>query len=366
METSRETQPVLQFQKGIFNSVSCALVAVLTCLVLSAHPPTSDRVRLAWFILTALQVIAAVLSTVTFFFVERRPDVFTPDGKVVERQFKKSLWNRYAFDWSSELLDIASEKLIEISDLPAMDGHVRSKDVREYFKSIILKPTVPLWLQIFWAYRKPILTQWGLVMISSVIDAAPQFAVLKLLQYLEARQGFDVIDPQAWIWVFGLFAATIAETLMDNRINWLMWSDLAIPIRSTLTSLIFEKMMKMKDCKEPPKPEENDEAKDKGKASPKIDDASKPNGDANSNGTPKPDLSNSHGPHAPAAKKGKDADTKKKLETDKDIVNMFAVDANQVGNFGAVNQFYILFFCKFVVSVVFLWLLVGWESMAAG
>ncbi|KAF7889491.1 uncharacterized protein EAF02_001906 [Botrytis sinoallii] len=366
LETSRETHPVLKFQKGIFNSVSCALVAVLTCLVLSAHPPTPGRVRLAWFILTALQVIAAVLSTVTFFFVERRPDVFTPDGKVVERQFKKSLWNRYAFDWSSELLDIASEKLIEISDLPAMDGHVRSKDVREYFKSIILKPTVPLWLQIFWAYRKPILTQWGLVMISSVIDAAPQFAVLKLLQYLEARQGFDVIDPQAWIWVFGLFAATIAETLMDNRINWLMWSDLAIPIRSTLTSLIFEKMMKMKDCKEPPKPEDNDEAKDKGKASPKIDDASKTNGNANSNGTPNPDASNGHGPHAPAAKKGKDADTKKKLETDKDIVNMFAVDANQVGNFGAVNQFYILFFCKFVVSVVFLWLLVGWESMAAG
>ncbi|KAF7952508.1 uncharacterized protein EAE97_002005 [Botrytis byssoidea] len=366
LETSRETHPVLKFQKGIFNSVSCALVAVLTCLVLSAHPPTPHRVRLAWFILTALQVIAAVFSTVAFFFVERRPDVFTPDGKVVERQFKKSLWNRYAFDWSSELLDIASEKLIEISDLPAMDGHVRSKDVREYFKSIILKPTVPLWLQIFWAYRKPILTQWGLVMISSVIDAAPQFAVLKLLQYLEARQGFDVIDPQAWIWVFGLFAATIAETLMDNRINWLMWSDLAIPIRSTLTSLIFEKMMKMKDCKEPPKPEENDEAKDKGKASPKIDDASKPNGDANSNGTPKPDVSNGHGPHTPTAKKGKDADSKKKLETDKDIVNMFAVDANQVGNFGAVNQFYILFFCKFVVSVVFLWLLVGWESMAAG
>ncbi|KAM0310141.1 hypothetical protein ACHAO8_008382 [Botrytis cinerea] len=366
LETSRETHPVLKFQKGIFNSVSCALVAVLTCLVLSFHPPTPGHVRLVSFILTAIQVVAAIFSTVTFFFVERRPDVFTPDGKVVERQFKKSLWNRYAFDWSSELLDIASEKLIEISDLPAMDGHVRSKDVREYFKSIILKPTVPLWLQIFWAYRKPILTQWGLVMISSVIDAAPQFAVLKLLQYLEARQGFDVIDPQAWVWVFGLFAATIAETLMDNRINWLMWSDLAIPIRSTLTSLIFEKMMKMKDCKEPPKPEENDEAKHKGKTSPKIDDASKANGNANSNGTPKPDASNGHGPHAPAAKKGKDADTKKKLETDKDIVNMFAVDANQVGNFGAVNQFYILFFCKFVVSVVFLWLLVGWESMAAG
>lgn len=334
--------------------------------MLSASLPNETHVRLVSVILTALQAVAAALSAAIFYFVERRPDVFTPDGKVVERQFKKSLFNRYAFSWSTELLDIASEKLIEVSDLPAMDGHVRSKDVRKAFKSIVLKSTVPLWLQVFWAYRTQIFTQWVLVMISAVTDAAPQFAVLKLLQYLEARQGFDVIDPQAWIWVFGLFAATITETLMDNRINWLMWSDLAIPIRSTLTSLIFEKMMKMKDCKEPPKQEAVDDATDKTKQSPKTNDVPKANGDANSNGIAKPGASNGHKPHAPDAKKGKDADTKKKLETDKDIVNMFAVDANQVGTFGAVNQFYIMFFCKFVVSIVFLWLLVGWESTAAG
>ncbi|KAI9649273.1 hypothetical protein NHQ30_001843 [Ciborinia camelliae] len=340
-------------------------LCVLACLVLSGPPPYQPPVRLAIVIPTALQIIAAAISALTFYFVERRPDVFTPDGKVVERQFKKSLWNRYAFNWSSELLDIASEKLIEVSDLPAMDGHIRSKDVRESFKSIVLKSTVPLWLQIFWAYRTPIFTQWVLVMISSVIDAAPQFAVLKLLQYLEARQGFDAIDPQAWVWVFGLFAATIAETLIDNRISWLMWSDIAIPIRSTLTSLIFEKMMNMKDCKEPPKPEVSDEATDKAKDSSEADGATKANGDANPNGTAKSNVPNGHGLHAPAAKKEKGADTKK-LETDKDIVNMFAVDANQVGVFGAVNQFYISFFCKFVVSIVFLWLLVGWESMGAG
>lgn len=365
METAREPHPVLKFQKGVFNSISCTLIAVLAYFVLSGPLPIQAPIRLVTTILTALQIVVAALGASTFYFIERRPDVFTPEGKVVERQFKKSLFNRYVFNWSSELLDIASEKLIEVSDLPAMDGHVRSKDARESFKSIVLKSSVPLWLQIFWAYRSAIFTQWVLVMISSVIDAAPQFAVLKLLQYLEARQGFDAIDPQAWIWVFGLFAATIAETLMDNRINWLMWSDLAIPIRSTLTSLIFEKMLKMKDCKEPPKPEA-DEAAVKAKDSSKTDDSLKPNGDANSHGTAKPDVTNGHGPHATAAKKGKDADTKKKLETDKDIVNMFAVDANQVGTFGAVNQFYILFFCKFIVSIVFLWFLVGWESMTAG
>ncbi|KAA8569106.1 hypothetical protein EYC84_000776 [Monilinia fructicola] len=366
LETSREAHPVLKFQKGVFNSISCVLIGIIACFVLSGPLPHQASVRHASTILTALQIAAAALSALTFYFVERRPDVFTPDGKVVERQFKKSLWNRYAFNWSYELLDIASEKLIEVSDLPAMDGHVRSKDVRELFKSIVLKSSVPLWLRIFWAYRTQILTQWTLVMISSVIDAAPQFAVLKLLQYLEARQGFDAIDPQAWIWVFGLFAATITETLMDNRINWLMWSDLAVPIRSTLTSLIFEKMLKMKDCKEPPKAEGNDHAVDKAKDTPKTDGTPKANGNANSHETAKADIPNGHGAQESTAKKAKDTNPMKKLETDKDIINMFALDANRVGHFGAVNQFYILFFCKFLVSVVFLLLLVGWGSTFAG
>ncbi|KAF4625644.1 hypothetical protein G7Y89_g12520 [Cudoniella acicularis] len=45
---------------------------------------------------------------------------------------------------------------------------------------------------------------------------------------------------------------------------------------------------------------------------------------------------------------------------------MFAVDTNQVGVFGAINQFYVMFTSKFIVSVVFLWLLVGWQSLGAG
>ncbi|PQE04986.1 ABC bile acid transporter protein [Rutstroemia sp. NJR-2017a BBW] len=362
LETSRETQPVVKFQRGIFNSVSCVLIAALGLIVLSNPLPHAASDRLVFAVLDGVQVLAAVISTVAFFFVQRRPDVFTPDGTIVERQFQKSLWSRYAFDWSRELLDLASERLIEVADLPAMDAHVRSKDVKEYFQSIALKPTVSLWLQVFWAWRVQILTQWVLGIISAVIDAGPQFAVLKLLQYLEARQGFDAIDPKAWTWVAGLFAATIAETLMDNRINWLMWSDIAIPIRSALTSLIFEKMLRMKDCKEPPKRDPEEETA-KSKDTSKLNGAV--NGHANADDTAKQNTPNNP-ENKPKDKKKGDADAKKKLETEKDIINMFAVDANQVGVFGAVNQFYVMFFSKFVVSVVFLWLLVGWQSLSAG
>jgi len=278
--------------------------------------------------------------------IPRRPDVFTPAGKLVERQYQTSLWTRYSYNWSSELLDISAKKLIELSDLPAMDSHLRAKDVKEAFQSIVLKPTVSLWAQIFWAFKWQILYQCYMVAISSVIDAGPQYAMFRLLQYLEGRQAFDTIDPKAWIFVGSLFLATIIETLVDYRITWLMWSDLGVPIRSTLTALLYEKMMKIKDCKEPPKDDESTKKDEKingmnGKST--ID------------------------PKASKDEKKKEAEKKKKAgQSEQDIINMFAVDTNQLGVFGAIVQFYVMFTSKAIVSTVFLLFLVGWESLGAG
>lgn len=104
--------------------------------------------------------------------------------------------------------------------------------------------------------------------------------------------------------------------------------------------------MKIKDCKEPPKAETE-----------KTDDKKNINGNAK-----KPDST-----AATSADAKKEAEKKKAADQNQqDIINMFAVDANSVGVFGAINQFYVMFASKFVVSVVFLWLLVGWESLAAG
>ena len=99
-------------------------------------------------------------------------------------------------------------------------------------------------------------------------------------------------------------------------------------------------MMKIKDCKEPPKAETE-----------KTDDKKNVNGNAK-----KPDST-----AATSADAKKEAEKKKAADQNQqDIINMFAVDANSVGVFGAINQFYVMFASKFVVSVVFLWLLVGW------
>jgi hypothetical protein len=216
---------VLRYQRGILSAISFFLIGILagTGLSWDLRPQPANLVVFAALL---AQIVTAVAIGLTFFTVDRRPDVFTEKGQVVERQFTTSLLTRYSYNWSSELLDVASTKLIDLTDLPAMDSHVRSKDVKGRFQSIAVDSSTSLWLQIFLAYKWQLVFQWFLVIASAVMDAAPQLAVLQLLQYLEARQEFGVVDPKAWLCVGSLFLATILETLVDYRVTWLMWSDL--------------------------------------------------------------------------------------------------------------------------------------------
>jgi ABC-type multidrug transport system fused ATPase/permease subunit len=335
---------VARYSQGILASFSFLFLAALAGIIISGENERIDYPGAVILPLTsAIQVLSAFAVFLGFISIQRRPDVFTPEGKVVERQHTSSFLTKYSYDWSSDILDLSAKKLVEFSDLPAMDSYRRAKDAKDTFQSIVLKPTVSLWLQIFWAWKWQLVYQAVMCIVSSAADVLPQISMLKLLEYLEQRKETGVIDSKAWVCVVLLFLATIVETLVDYRISWLMWSDLGIPIRTTLTTLMFEKMMKIKDCKEPPKEEKSDEK------------------DKDVNGKPAEDAKLSK-----ADAKKIEEKKKKTAQSEQDIINMFAVDTNQVGVFGAINQFYLLFVSKLGVSVVFLWYLVGWQSLLAG
>jgi hypothetical protein len=336
LDTALETDINLKFQRGGYNVASCCFIAILAWTVLLGQMPRNPD-DIVLIVTTVAQVVAAFAVATALFFIERRPDVYRPDGQVVERQYKSSLWARYTFSWSSEILDLAATKLIDVADLPAPDTSFRSNVVKEQFRSIALKPSLKLWALLLWTFWYPLFWQWFLIAVSTLFDVAPQFAMLKLLQFLEARQGFDAIDPQAWLWVGIMLAVTVGSTIIDHRIMWLMIADIAVPVRSILTTLLFEKMMRLKNIKEPSKVEE--ESKNDSKLS-----------DGKSDDQPNPDAeAKTEGP-----------------QTQQDIVNMFAVDANMVAVFASNNQFYLNFVCRVILAIGFLWYLVGWESMMAG
>lgn len=340
LDTSLEKDLITRFKRGAFNLLSCGLIIVLAWTIfLEQMPEEPDNYVL--FALAAGQVVAATVVGCTLFLIERRPDVYNPEGVVIERQKKGSLWTRYTFSWSANILDEAAKKLINIEDLPAPDSDTRSKDVTAWFRSTTLKDTTPLWLLIAWNFRWRLLWQWTIIAISCFFDVGPQFAMLRLLQFLEARQGFDAIDPRAWLWVGALFLITVGSTIIDHRIMWSMFADVAIPTRTVLTSLLFDKVTKLKDIKEPPKAD-----KEEGKS------GATPNGKpSEEEESPKPESED---------------DSKAARQTSQDVVNMFAVDTNLVGVFAGNQQMYLNFVVRFILAILFLWLLVGWESMLAG
>ena len=332
-DTWRGETKLIKFYRAAYNTASSALIAALAWVViLGEFPPYPDRIVLVS--LTGAQMLTAIVLTFALVSIPRRPNVFK-DGRLVERQFQVSLFTRYNFDWASEVLDLAATKSIEVTDMPIPDHRLRSDSAKARFRSIALKDTVKLWKLIFWAFQMDLYYQWTLITISCFFDVAPQYAMLKILRYLESRQDFDPFNPEAWFWVAAMFVITAGSTIIDYRIMWLMFSDIAIPVRSILTALIFEKMMKIKDIKEG----SNEEKKDK-------DDSKNPKD--TKDGPPEP------------------KEESKQPKSQQDIVNMFAVDTNLIGVFAANQQFYLNFAVRVILAIVFLWLLVGWQCMIAG
>ncbi|RDW69893.1 hypothetical protein BP5796_08290 [Coleophoma crateriformis] len=331
--TTREVEFVPRFHSAISRITTCILIAIIAWVALlgddDRNSQSYTKRMLATSILTSAQIAAAVALFAAIFSVRRRPAVFRPDGKIVDRQMNVSLWSRYSFQWCVDVLRNAGKDKFENEDLPAMDHVVRSENATASFRNMVLKEdSLPLWVQIFWQFRWQLIWQWSAILFSNFFDVAPAFATLQLLRYLEAREDADAIDPMAWKYVIGIVVATMSSHLVDSRIMWLVMSDIVIPLRSVLNGLMYAKMLKIKDSSEPL--EETEKEKD---------------------GT--------------TDDQGKD-EKKKAAKSQQDIVNMFAVDCNQIAIFGAQNTQYINSAGKLIVTVVFLLLLIGWESLCAG
>ena len=208
-------QPVARFKAVVARLMTCFLIAGMTIVALPG-----DRCR-ATTILTTSQLGAIAVLVSTIFSVKRRPDLYRPDGRLVDRQRNVSLWAKYSFFWGNPVLAAAGKEEFNNSDMPAMDHVVRSEKATARFRSIVIKEdSLPLWVQIFWAFSWELIVQWLGILFSNFFDVAPAFATLQLLKYLETRQDGDALESSAWKYVAGIVAATISSNIVDSRLMW--------------------------------------------------------------------------------------------------------------------------------------------------
>ena len=175
--------------------------------------------------------------------------------------------------------------------------------------------------------------QWFLTLLQAFGNFAPQFVIYHLLKILEGRVKGQPISPEAWIWVIVLTITTLGASWIEAWLFWISWSELAIPVRSQLSALIFEKAMRRKDVKGASK------KKEKGETS-----------------------GASTGDSTPEEEDEAEGDPKGKQST----VNLIGVDTKRVSDFFSFNNYFPGSLFKLLVSIGFLLGIIGWKALLAG
>ncbi|KAE8329990.1 P-loop containing nucleoside triphosphate hydrolase protein [Aspergillus sergii] len=189
---------------------------------------------------TLLQYGTAFLLALIQTFFPRRPDVFTPEGKLVDRENGSSAFQKYSMQWCTHALYLAGDK-VSIDQLPALDHYTRSKS-----HSAIVSLKTSLWNHLAFQHSAAFIKQWTLMLLRSVVTFGSPYCVMRLLKCLEMTES---PTDEAWLWLIGIALSSVGEAVIHYHLAWIQWSELGIPIRAQLIMAIFQKALRIKDSK---------------------------------------------------------------------------------------------------------------------
>ncbi|KAE8555903.1 hypothetical protein EYB25_000601 [Talaromyces marneffei] len=325
------------YSLGAYSTLSSVfLFAVLlfqTALLVQNRPPddATPWIYTASIYIYAAQLLTSILSALAGVSLPRRPEVFY-ENHPVDSMDTQSALEKFTFAWVEPILMLAKKRRhLDLKDLPKMNHRSRAKDLSEYWANS--KRPRKLWIEVALAHKRALIVQWILTLVQSVGTFAPQFATYFILKMLENNVFGQRAPPEAWIWVIVLTITSIGSSWIESWLYWMCWSELAIPVRAQLSALIFQKAMRRKDVKGASK------------------DAIKGNVENANTET----LLNED-------EEDEESDPKSKQST----VNLIGVDTKRVSEFCSFNNLFPGSFFELIVSFVFLWSIIGWESLLAG
>ena len=243
----------------------------------------------------------------------RRPPVFI-EGRPVDSGNDVSALYKFSFAWCFPLLVLATKKgSLDQDDLPRPDNATRAKSLTKKWldKWSEASNTRKLWVKLAIQHKWALSLQWLLTLVQSFGNVAPQFVLLHLLRLLERRQASNSVSSEAWIWVLAMLASTSLPVILENWLFWISQTEITIPVRAELSSLIFQKALRRKDVKG---------AVNLGKESEAKDDTAKANGQPSTRG------------NSEAAGKSKEEQSEDTL-TKQSTINLIGVDARRIGDF---------------------------------
>ena len=250
------------------------------------------------------------------------------------------------------MLDFARLKgRLDLEDLPLLHSSSCSESLRNHYQSVLVNYHLPLWKTVFVAHWSTFLQQYTLSILQSVTQVAPQLAMYSLLEVLEARRAQVSAGAASFLRAIALGSSIIVSAWIETQCFWMMWSRLVIPNRSELSALILIKAMRRKNVKGLPTDGSVLTGMSNSRRSAVFGQLS--NHDSEISGPTDKDHWNDLYP---------DSSQCLRLSS----VNLIGVDTKRITDFVSASHLIPSSKIKLLISIAFLYTLIGWESVLAG
>ncbi|KAG5787418.1 hypothetical protein H9Q69_013513 [Fusarium xylarioides] len=325
--------PVKVHDLGLWLFGSSLIVTTITVPQLIKEAQFFTRDNTVALVLRAVNVGAVVFLCLFSVLLPRRPDVFFK-GQKVDEQWSVSAFSRYTWSWVDPLLSFAVKKNdLDASDVPHVDRTLRAADLKEDW--LASKPQGSLFRSLFWAYKGSFMVQLSLTVFRNILALLPFWTMLRVINILEQRDvGLSgASNLELWILIFAMAGFNLLDAWVEGWVFWYSFASIALPIRSQLSTLIFEKSLRRKNVKSADKSKESDEPQDQAEDKKNEEDAD---------------------------------DGSSVLKSRQAIVNLVGVDALRISNFTGFQFLIINSVFKLIFFSFFLVRLIGWIPFTAG
>ncbi|KAF5027574.1 hypothetical protein F66182_316 [Fusarium sp. NRRL 66182] len=318
---------------GLWLFGSCLVVAALTVPQLIKEAQHASRDNTAPLILRAVNVAAVVFLCISSVLLPRRPQVFY-QGHKVDGQWTVSALSRYTWSWADPLLAYAVKKNdLDADDVPHADRALRAGDLKQDWD--VSKPQGSLLRSLLWAYKGRLTLQFILTILRNGLALLPFWTMLRVINILEQRDAglSGAADLELWVLIFAMAGFNLSDAWVEGWIFWYSWASIALPLRSQLSTLIFEKSLRRKNVKSAEKSKESNTTRESTVCKNNADESD---------------------------------DSSTVLKSQQAIVNLVGVDAIRITTFTGFNFLIINSITKLTFFSFFLVRLIGWIPFIAG
>ncbi|KAK1750100.1 ATP-dependent bile acid permease [Echria macrotheca] len=322
--------PVRAYNQGIYLAVSS--LALLSLHLFNFTSGGWDRADLTPFLLCGLTILGAGGLMMASITLPRRPDVFF-QGQLVDRIRTDNIFRRLTFGWASNLMSTAAEKGdLEMKDLPYLDSRLRAENASLTWEANKNRFSLPVFLLRTYGWRT--FAQCMIAIVNACVSYLPWWITLRLLEVLEKRAAGEPTTNAVWLLLVWLALSKLAGAILESMLFWALSYELQIPMRSQLSTIIYEKSLRRKNIAAISKKREEQ------------------------NGTATPEGG--------ADKKPKDDDKDASQKSRQAVINLVGVDADRVAMLNMVAYMVPVIILRLTISIRFLVFLLGWIPLVLG